>query len=164
MTPYVVIPCSARKAEGAHLPAGARYTGSFHRYAMGTALAITEPENILIASARYGLLRLDDDTEPYDLTMDAQSVDEARLWRVRMDNAACDLWVAGRHGRVGNTPVMGRPGAPLILFTPAVYTERILAAHPYFERHAVRPLPFEGCRGIGDMRHVLANYEWNEAA
>lgn len=164
MNPFVVVPCSAAKAPGSGLPARDRYVGSFHRLAMAAALRITEPQWVRIASAHYGLLHLDDLTEPYDVRLDALSAPQARRWRSRVETAACDMWVAGLHGRLGGLgPFLGRPGAPLVLFTPAAYTDALLAAHPYFGRHAVRPLPFEGCRGIGEMRHVLTTYRWAAA-
>ena len=38
------------------------------------------PDAIYILSARYGLLKLDDEIEPYDLTLDTMTVTEKRNW------------------------------------------------------------------------------------
>lgn len=159
MTPWVVVPCSGAKAPGDHLPARDRYTGSFHKAAMAAALRITEPANVLIASARYGLLDLEADTEPYDLRLDSLSREGRRRWEGKIQTAACDLWggVYVVRTAAGWARRQGRPGAPIVLFTPRLYTEQICTA-PLIARHAVRPL--DGCRGIGAMRHVLATYQW----
>ena len=64
----IVIPCSARKkAESA--PAGELYTGSYHRACRATADALADEDTaVLVLSARYGLVRLDEVLEPYDVT------------------------------------------------------------------------------------------------
>lgn len=38
------------------------------------------PENIFILSAKYGLVGLDDEIEPYDLTLNAMSAPEIKQW------------------------------------------------------------------------------------
>ncbi len=60
----VVIPCGSRKLDH---PARAAdlYTGSYHRACRAAAEAL-RPDRLLILSARYGLLDLDDVIEPYD--------------------------------------------------------------------------------------------------
>ncbi|OIJ63866.1 DUF6884 domain-containing protein [Streptomyces mangrovisoli] len=60
----VVIPCGSRKLSR---PARAAdmYVGSYHRACRRTAEAL-RPERLLILSARYGLVDLDDMIEPYD--------------------------------------------------------------------------------------------------
>lgn len=165
MKPWVVVPCSGAKADDARLPAGERYTGSFHRAAMVAARRITEDDRlILIASARYGLIALDEVTEPYDRRLDALGHDDLRQWLGWVQCDAGSRWTAGRYAvrtMNGIRPRAGRPGAPVILFTPAFYTEKLLTI-PLIARHAVRPLPFEGCGGIGEMRHVLSTYTYKE--
>jgi hypothetical protein len=153
--PYVIVPCSAAKAPGAHLRAVQRYTGSFYRLAMATALNLTEPAFIRIASARYGLLTVEDDTEPYDLRLDRLGRDDLRTLWSRAHGAACDMW--------GAQSPTGRPGAPVLLLTPRFYTEQLLTV-PLVRRNAVTPLPFADCGGIGEMRHVLTTYTWPPAA
>lgn len=153
--PYVIVPCSGAKADGEHLPARERYTGSLHRLALRAALALTDEDHVRIASARYGLLRLNDDTEPYDLRLDAQTVAEARLWRTRVQIAAGDIW----NSWCALDPAVGfstlRTDAPrAVLLTPTLYSLRLYEASHFIARVASRPL--EGCTGIGEMRHVLA--------
>ncbi len=60
----VVIPCGSRKLDR---PAQAAdlYIGSYHRACRKAADAL-RPDRLLILSARYGLLDLDDIVEPYD--------------------------------------------------------------------------------------------------
>lgn len=152
---YVIVPCSGVKAEGAHLPARERYTGSLHLLATRAALALTDEAHVRIASARYGLLRLDDDTEPYDLRLDAQNLDEARLWRLRVQIAAGDIWNRWCAKAPGAQFITLRPDAPhAVLLTPALYSRRLTEASHFLAK--VADLPLEGCAGVGQMRHVLA--------
>jgi hypothetical protein len=60
----VVIPCGSRKL---NRPARAAdmYVGSYHRACRSTADAL-RPDRILVLSAQYGFLDLDDVIEPYD--------------------------------------------------------------------------------------------------
>jgi hypothetical protein len=64
----VVVGCGARKATHP-TTAGELYTGSYHRAAQRAALALAPRERVLILSARYGLLGLDDQVEPYQLRL-----------------------------------------------------------------------------------------------
>ena len=57
-------PCGSRKLDH-RAPAADLYTGSYHRACRKTADAL-RPDRLLILSARYGLLDLDDIIEPYD--------------------------------------------------------------------------------------------------
>lgn len=73
-----VIPCGGRKLDHA-APARALYVGSMFRQTLDRVLqcaALDEaeglgPVRVLILSARYGLVRLDDVLEPYEQRMDA---------------------------------------------------------------------------------------------
>ncbi|MFF8028681.1 DUF6884 domain-containing protein [Streptomyces sp. NPDC007896] len=60
----VVIPCGSRKL-GRRARAADLYVGSYHR-ACRTAADALRPDRLLILSARYGLLDLDDVIDPYD--------------------------------------------------------------------------------------------------
>lgn len=78
-----------------------------------------------------------------------------RLWRVRVQIAAGDIW----NPWCAFDPEVGfsilRPDAPtVVLLTPSLYTERLIGASHFIEKVAVAPLA--GCAGIGEMRHVLA--------
>ncbi|SCY14125.1 hypothetical protein SAMN02745898_1011009 [Streptomyces sp. 136MFCol5.1] len=60
----VVIPCGSRKM-GRRARAADMYVGSYHRACRRAADAL-RPDRLLILSARYGLLDLDDVIDPYD--------------------------------------------------------------------------------------------------
>ncbi|QDN75090.1 hypothetical protein FNV64_05200 [Streptomyces sp. S1A1-7] len=60
----VVIPCGSRKL-GRRARAADLYVGSYHRACRRAADAL-RPDRLLILSARYGLLDLDDVIDPYD--------------------------------------------------------------------------------------------------
>jgi Family of unknown function (DUF6884) len=60
----VVIPCGSRKLDR-RARAADLYVGSYHRACRKAADAL-QPDRLLILSARYGLLDLDDVIEPYD--------------------------------------------------------------------------------------------------
>lgn len=60
----VVIPCGSRKLVR-RTRAADMYVGSYHRACRKAADAL-QPDQLLILSARYGLLDLDDVIEPYD--------------------------------------------------------------------------------------------------
>ncbi|WP_406373576.1 hypothetical protein OH781_38985 [Streptomyces sp. NBC_01550] len=60
----VVIPCGNRKL-GRRTRAADMYVGSYHRACRKAADAL-QPDQLLILSARYGLLDLDNVIEPYD--------------------------------------------------------------------------------------------------
>ncbi|MFF2518573.1 DUF6884 domain-containing protein [Streptomyces sp. NPDC058086] len=60
----VVIPCGSRKL-GRRARAADLYVGSYHRACRSTGDAL-RPDRLLIVSARYGLLDLDDVIDPYD--------------------------------------------------------------------------------------------------
>lgn len=60
----VVIPCGSRKL-GRRARAADMYVGSYHRACRRAADAL-QPDRLLILSARYGLLDLDDVIDPYD--------------------------------------------------------------------------------------------------
>lgn len=64
--PWVIVGCGSRK-QNLPVPAGDMYVGSYHRLARRAAAALTGSDQILILSARYGLVHLDDLIEPYDL-------------------------------------------------------------------------------------------------
>lgn len=43
-----------------------------------------QPDHIFILSAKYGLITLDDEIEPYDLTLNTMSVKEIKDWAQRV--------------------------------------------------------------------------------
>lgn len=64
----VIVPCGQSKRT-TRAQAGVMYTGPYHRDCLDYARSIASPQEILILSAKYGLLRLTDWVEPYDLRM-----------------------------------------------------------------------------------------------
>ncbi|MFG3415833.1 DUF6884 domain-containing protein [Streptomyces althioticus] len=67
--PLVIIPCGSAKLDH-KAPAGELYVGPYHRSCRDAADALTaEGGTVLILSARYGLVTLDQEIEPYDLRM-----------------------------------------------------------------------------------------------
>ena len=68
--PLVIVPCGGAKLNRP-AQAGEMYVGQYHRACRAYALVLTGGNAtwVLILSAKYGLLRLDDLVEPYDLRM-----------------------------------------------------------------------------------------------
>ncbi|MFF4902535.1 DUF6884 domain-containing protein [Streptomyces sp. NPDC001068] len=67
--PLVIIPCGSSKLDHA-APAGELYVGSYHRSCRAAADALTaDGGTVLILSALYGLVPLEQEIEPYDLRM-----------------------------------------------------------------------------------------------
>ena len=76
----VVIPCGARKldrrAQAQHM-----YVGSYAQMCQRYARTLTTPDRIFILSAKYGLLRLTDEIEPYSLTLGQPGcVSQVQVW------------------------------------------------------------------------------------
>jgi hypothetical protein len=64
----VIISCGGAKADHP-APAFRLYTGAYFKATARYALSRTQPENIRILSAKYGLIKLLDVIEPYDLRL-----------------------------------------------------------------------------------------------
>jgi hypothetical protein len=64
----VIIPCGAKK-RSVKSQAYAMYIGSYFKANLHYALSIAKKENIYILSAKYGLLRLQDEISPYNIRM-----------------------------------------------------------------------------------------------
>jgi hypothetical protein len=45
-----------------------------------------DPDAIFVLSAKYGLVDLDQEIEPYDLTLNTMSTDRIKVWAVRIDS------------------------------------------------------------------------------
>jgi hypothetical protein len=138
----LVIACSRRKAPH---PAAARdlYTGPVFRQSLAAALAEAAryeaggtPARVLVLSARYGLITLDEVIAPYDLRM-------GRPGSVTAQAVALQATALG----IG-------PDCEVRALLPRPYLA-VLAA-------AVGPLGarvhdlYQGARGIGDQKHVNA--------
>lgn len=42
------------------------------------------PDAIFVLSAKYGLVDLDQEIEPYDLTLNTMSADQIKIWAIRV--------------------------------------------------------------------------------
>ncbi|MFE9809231.1 DUF6884 domain-containing protein [Streptomyces sp. NPDC005227] len=126
----VVIPCGSRKL-GRRAPAGDLYVGSYHRACRRAAEAL-EPGRLLILSARYGLLDLDDVIEPYDTPHGAA------------DSITADalLEQARQRGVVLRGPVVALGGARHVSLVRAIWPEALT--------------PLAGTRGMGEQMARLA--------
>src|ERR1700755_1743854 len=128
MTTYV-IPRGGAEASTAR-PHRALYPGAICRETLASVQALTEPgDTIMILSARYGLVHLDDVLEPYEQRMD-------RSGRVDTDTITVQAWIYGL--------------TDVYAFLPRAYYDALSAAlRPLF----VYPQDvYEGTGGIGDQR------------
>lgn len=107
------------------------YIGSYHRACLGAAEAL-RPDRLLILSARYGLLDLDDVVEPYDTPHGAADSVTSQLI----------LEQAALRGIVLLDPVVALGGARHVGLVHSVWP------------HALTPLT--GTRGMGEQMARLA--------
>ncbi|WUH91733.1 hypothetical protein OG900_17525 [Streptomyces sp. NBC_00433] len=126
----IVIPCGARKLD-VRARAADMYTGSYHRACRRAAEAL-RPDRVLILSARYGLLGLDDEIDPYDTPHGAADAVSAAVLREQ----------AARRGIERLDPVVVLGGARHVALAKAVWP------------HALTPL--SGTRGMGEQVARLA--------
>lgn len=129
----VVVPCSAAKAPTAKaLPARSLYVGPYHLLCRRAAEAITGVDGVVVLSALYGFVTLDQHLSPYELRMGQPgSVQPDRL-RAQAD----DLGLLC-------------PSRRVIALGGRAYVEAVAGVRP----DALRPLA--GCRGIGEQRSRL---------
>ncbi|WP_433517366.1 DUF6884 domain-containing protein [Nonomuraea sp. CA-143628] len=125
----IVIPCGARKLDH-RAQAADMYIGSYHRACRRAAEAL-QPDRLVILSARYGLLDLDDEIEPYDTPHSAGTLTAQLL----LDQAAT-------RGIAALDPVVVLGGARHTALAKAVWP------------HARTPL--SGTRGMGEQFARLA--------
>jgi hypothetical protein len=125
--PVIVVGCGSAKAPG-RLPAGHKYVGSFHRAARRAAavMAARTGGQVLIMSARYGLVTLDTEVDDYDLRIG----DPAAVTATRIAEQAAAL---------------GITDAAVTVLAGRRYADLISTVWP----HAARPL--DGARGIGEQ-------------
>lgn len=134
-----VIPCGADK-EDHPAPARDLYTGAMFRHTLTAALAAVdahhqdgETAQVLILSARYGLVHLDEVLTPYEQRMD-------RSGRVAADTITVQAWMFGLD--------------EVYAFLPRAYHDALSAA---LRPLCVYPLDaYEDTAGIGEQRHVNA--------
>jgi hypothetical protein len=138
--PVVVIPCGGAKLHRP-APAGELYTGSYHRACRRAADALTaQGGTVVVLSALYGLVPLDQVLEPYDLRMGQPgSVTPARLSE--------------------QARTLGLDDArEVVVLGGAAYTAAALTVWP----HAATPLA--GLGGMGYQLQALAAMAADETA
>jgi len=149
MTTLIVVPCGGAKLDH-RAPARYLYTGAHFRYTLRRAVWLAEGRpgvDVAILSALHGLVDLDDELDPYDVTLDAaarRSELVARLVVQLLDRDVPDRIVA---------------------LTPNAYTAALSSA---LDELGVRDegvelvTPLAGSRGIGEQRGRLARLSWAE--
>ncbi|MFZ5910301.1 MAG: DUF6884 domain-containing protein [Chloroflexota bacterium] len=78
MSKIVIISCASKKRPQ-RCKASELYISALFRKNLQYALKLA-PNKIFILSARYGLVGLDEEIEPYDLTLNTMSAQEVRHW------------------------------------------------------------------------------------
>lgn len=78
MRHIILIACCKRKAKE-KLPASKLYQGDLFCKSLAYAKGI-HPASIYILSAKYGLVGLEDEIEPYDTTLNSMPVSKRREW------------------------------------------------------------------------------------
>jgi hypothetical protein len=90
MKQTVIVACGQQK-RAAKCAAHMMYTGPYHRACLAYARTLTDDENIFILSAKYGLLRLENEIEPYEKRLKSHSDYAAFYELVRGQIAALEL-------------------------------------------------------------------------
>jgi hypothetical protein len=150
-----VLPCSGAKLDQA-APARQLYTGSMFRLALpiieAAAAAASDTlgqhTEVRVLSARHGLIALEAVVEPYDRRMDALTSSE------RADLAAV---VADQLAELA----AGRDAIEIRAFLPRAYLRLLTEATDRIAVDAQVTDAYQGCRGVGDQRHVLASLRAN---
>jgi cytoplasmic iron level regulating protein YaaA (DUF328/UPF0246 family) len=78
MSRIVLISCASRK-KSIGSPAGEMYQSQLFRSCMKYA-RLLKPDRIMILSAKYGLLGMEDYIEPYNMTLNSMSDADIRAW------------------------------------------------------------------------------------
>ncbi|MER5615979.1 DUF6884 domain-containing protein [Streptomyces sp. NPDC002215] len=132
----IIVSCGGRKSTAEQpLPAGQRYTGSYHQALRRAADVLTQgghTGHVLILSALHGLLALHDLITPYDLRMgDRGSVTSQQLRQQAADRGILD--------------------ADVTVLGPRAYIEVSRTVWPQLTD------PLAGARGIGEQLAKLAD-------
>lgn len=119
--PVVLVPCGSAKLDR-RAPAGELYTGALHRSARRAAARYVDElgARVLILSAAHGLVALDTELDPYDVTVgDAGAIDPEALGAQAAELGITDAVVLGSAAYVGlaraagitvEAPLAGCPG------------------------------------------------------
>lgn len=128
--PLILVTCGARKA-ARPTTAAAMYVGSYARQCLRAARVLAVDSDIRIVSARYGLLGLDEEIEPY----------ETRL------GTANAITAEQLHAQAAAAGLLARP---VTVFAGAAYTR--LARQVWPQASA----PLAGLPGVGAHMQRLA--------
>ena len=138
--PLVIIPCGGAKRDYPCL-AALMYVGGYHLKCQAYAEELTTLDRILILSAKYGLLALDDPIEPYEL---------------RMGKPGCVSWSVVHHQAV-ERGLAGELGSNVIALGGSAYTGVCKRVWPGCRT------PLDGVGGIGKqlawMKARIAEHE-----
>ncbi|MFD8597701.1 DUF6884 domain-containing protein [Kitasatospora sp. NPDC059646] len=127
----IIVPCGGAKSSRPER-AGEMYTGSYHRAARRAAEKLADRNTrILILSAKYGLLPLDEWISPYDL----KAGDPGTITPEALRHQAFELLLGG-----AEVTVLG--GAAYVALARSVWPDAAA--------------PLEGTRGIGEQMQRLA--------
>ncbi len=92
MSKIVLISCASKK-----MPHKAKaeelYTSQLFRKSLEYARQLS-PEKVFVLSAKYGLITLDDNIEPYDITLNSMPTTKRRQWATKVITKlreCCDL-------------------------------------------------------------------------
>jgi hypothetical protein len=99
---------------------------------------------VRVLSAKHGLLRLDEVIEPYDQRVERWD----ELAAAVLDALVCEQLTK---------LVAGRDDVEIAAFLPRPYLLAMASAAVLVGDHVAVEDVFEGCRGIGDQRHVIAS-------
>ncbi|MET8816544.1 DUF6884 domain-containing protein [Streptomyces sp. NPDC004549] len=131
----IIVSCGGRKNSAQHpVPAGERYTGSYHLALRRAADALTRnglTGSVLILSSLHGLIHLDHPIGPYDMRMG----DKGSVSSKRLRQQAAELGILN---------------ADVTVLGPRAYVEASRTVWPELTA------PLAGARGIGDQLATLA--------
>ncbi|MFV9454746.1 DUF6884 domain-containing protein [Rhodococcus sp. NM-2] len=130
-SPLVIVPCGGRK-RGEPAPAGALYTGSYHRLCQEAACRLAPLEDIRILSGLHGLLDLDTVVAPYEMRLGSPG-------SVTADTV---------HAQAADRGLLGAPD--VVVLAGRDYSRIVTAVWP----HARTPLA--GSRSMGEQLQRLA--------
>jgi cytoplasmic iron level regulating protein YaaA (DUF328/UPF0246 family) len=119
----LLIACSKKKGP-AKSQARDLYRGDLFRKSLAYASCLTDESRIFILSAKYGLVSLEEEIEPYDLSIKSFSAAEKRIWASKVANRLAE--------------VSDLQNDKFVLFAPIDYRKYLL---PYLHKYEV---PLEG--------------------
>jgi len=134
----IIISCGAKKVAGEH-KARDLYVGAYFRAQLAYALSRVPAEQVFVLSAKYGLVRLGDELEAYDLRMGEPGSVEPMYVGLQAEEVF----------KIGGDRVVALGGAGYVHFCRRVFGDDI-------------ETPLEGRGGLGQqiawLRHEARRY------